>query len=66
MADEPNRRLVGAMAAELEKQAETHHLSIWPIKNDGIMWWEGPVNLFQLAQAVRTELENENKERQEK
>lgn len=60
MADEPERRLVGVIHAELEKQAEESERWNWPlvgpVATDGTCTVEGPVDLYLLARAIRREL----------
>jgi hypothetical protein len=55
MADELNRRLVGAIHAELEKQqADNAGLFVSEqVDSAGILYIDGDLDLYLLAQAVR-------------
>jgi hypothetical protein len=57
MADEPERRIVGAIHAELEKQEYDSDLWVGPIESDGMCIVDGPVDLYLLARAILGELE---------
>jgi hypothetical protein len=60
MADEPERRVVGAMVAELERQAhEAGPYSYYldeSVSPDGSISVSGRVDLYLLARAVITEI----------
>lgn len=62
MADEPERRIVGAIHAELERQEEegttarTRVLWVGPVESDGMCVVEGPVDLYLLARAILKEV----------
>ena len=60
MADEPERRIVGAIHAELERQATggdaEETLWIDQLASDGTLQVEGPVDLYLLARAILKEV----------
>lgn len=55
MADEPERRLVGAIHAELERQHEDALLYVDEVASDGTCVVEGTVDLYLLARAILAE-----------
>ena len=61
MADEPLRRLVGAMVQELETQAQStaYSLQVNPPDGMGIMLVTGEVDLYLLAKAITKHIEKE-------
>lgn len=58
MADEPERRVVGAMLAELEEQARMPFLALGIPDSMGTVRIEGEVDLYLLAQAVMREVKS--------
>lgn len=58
MADEPERRIVGAIHAELEKQETDGNLSyLSGLNNDGTVGVDGIIDLYMLARAILAEVE---------
>lgn len=58
MADEPERRLVGVIHAELEKQAKEagpQYIFVDRLASDGTCQVAGPIDLYLLAQAILKE-----------
>lgn len=60
MADEPDRRLVGAMVAELEAQVKENPFgAAVSVDGMGLCWVDGPIDLYLLADAIRKHLREE-------
>ena len=55
VADEPERRVVGALLAELEEQAATPLLAIGIPDSRGTVLIDGELDLYLLARAVMRE-----------
>lgn len=61
MADEPERRIVGAIVAEVERQRDEasdrlHALYVGEIDSAGLLCIDGTLDLYLLARAVIAEI----------
>lgn len=57
MADEPERRIVGALVAEIERQENDGNIITSILNTDGTMHIVGNVDMYLLARAILAEVE---------